>query len=215
MSTILRVNQDDPSAEVLNAAAAELRRGSIVLFPTDTVYGLGACANIPNCYGAQELFDIKQRPPGVPVPLLVGKPNDLYVYGKDFPDYAIKLAEKFWPGSLTIVVKASDRVLPEFRNAEDDTVGLRCPDSQLMRELAISAGGPIFATSANTHGHPAPESFDEVEDRILAHVKLALDGGKTKVGASSTVVICTGDTPVVVRETTVTQAEIDAVLAED
>jgi len=212
MSKILRVDQDNPSAEVLNAAASELRRGSIVLFPTDTVYGLGASATIPNCYGAQELFDIKQRPPGVPVPLLVGKPNDLYVYGKDFPDYAIKLAEKFWPGSLTIVVRASDRVLPEFRNADDDTVGLRCPDSQLMRELAISAGGAIFATSANTHGHPAPESFDEVEDRILAHVNLALDGGRTKVGASSTVVLCTGDEPLVLRETTVTKEEIQAVL---
>ncbi|MCL2680333.1 MAG: L-threonylcarbamoyladenylate synthase [Coriobacteriia bacterium] len=214
MSKVFRVDQDDPSAEVLNVAASELRRGGIVLFPTDTVYGLGASANIPNCYGAQELFDIKQRPPGVPVPLLVGKPSDLYVYGKDFPDYAMKLAEKFWPGSLTIVVKASDRVLPEFRNAEDDTVGLRCPDSQLMRELAISAGGPIFATSANTHGHPAPENFDEVEERILAHVNLALDGGKTKIGASSTVVICTEDAPIVVRETTVTEAEIAAALKD-
>jgi len=215
MSKVLRVDQDDPSAEVINAAAHELRRGGVVLFPTDTVYGLGASANIPNCYGAQELFDIKQRPPGVPVPLLVGKPNDLYVYGVDFPDYAIKLAEKFWPGSLTIVVKASERVLPEFRNAKDDTVGLRCPDSVLVREMAVSAGGPIFATSANTHGHPAPESFDEVEERIKAHVNVALDGGKTAVGASSTVVVCTGDTPVVVRESTVTEAEILAAIAED
>jgi len=208
MSKVYRVDQDDPSAEVVNLAASELRRGGVVLFPTDTVYGLGASANIPNCYGAQELFDIKQRPPGVPVPLLVGKPNDLYVYGKDFPEYAIKLAEKFWPGSLTIVVKASDRVLPEFRNAEDDTVGLRCPDSKLVQELAISSGGPIFATSANTHGQPAPEAFADIEDRILSHVQIALDGGKTEVGASSTVVVCTGDRPEVVRESTVTEAEI-------
>ena len=213
MSRQFRVDQDDPSAEIVNLAASELRRGGIVLFPTDTVYGLGALATPSGGFGAQELFDIKQRPPGVPVPLLVANTVDLDVYGKDVPAYAYALAEAFWPGPLTIVVPASERVLPEFRNAADNSVGLRCPDSELIRSLATAAGGPIFATSANTHGLAAPDDFKDVEARIKAHAALCLNGGKTKVGASSTVVICTGDAPRVVREGTVTEADIEAVLS--
>jgi len=213
MSRQFRVDQDDPSAEIVNLAASELRRGGIVLFPTDTVYGLGALATPSGGFGAQELFDIKQRPPGVPIPLLVAELTDLDVYGTDVPDYAHRLAEAYWPGPLTIVVKAGASVLPEFRNATDNSVGLRCPDSELMRSLVVAAGGPIFATSANTHGHPAPDTFADVEERIKAHAALCLDGGKTKVGASSTVVVCTGDAPKIVREGSVTQADIEVVLS--
>jgi tRNA threonylcarbamoyl adenosine modification protein (Sua5/YciO/YrdC/YwlC family) len=213
MKGVFRVDQDDPSAEIVNLAAAELRRGGIVLFPTDTVYGLGALAGAAGCFGAQELFDIKQRPTGVPVPLLVAGLADLDEYGSDVPPYAHRLAETFWPGPLTIVVRASEKVLPEFRNAADDSVGLRCPDSALVRDLVVAAGGPIYATSANTHGHPAPDTFKAVEERIKAPAALRLDGGKTKLGVSSTVVVCTGDAPEIVREGSVAQTDIDAMLA--
>jgi tRNA threonylcarbamoyl adenosine modification protein (Sua5/YciO/YrdC/YwlC family) len=208
-----RVDQDDPSAEIVNRAASVLRRGAVVLFPTDTVYGLGALADKETCYGAQELFDIKRRPTGIPVPLLVAGTGDLELYGTEVPGYAHKLAEAFWPGPLTLVVKASEKVLTEFRNATDDSVGLRCPDSELVRELVLAAGGPIFTTSANTHGQPAPNDFAAIEERIKAAASLKIDGGKTKDGVSSTVVICTGDAPRIVREGSITAAAIEAATA--
>ncbi|MDR1775700.1 MAG: threonylcarbamoyl-AMP synthase [Actinomycetes bacterium] len=213
MGQVFRVDQDDPNAEVVNQAASVLRRGGIVLFPTDTVYGLGALAAKDSCYGAQELFEIKNRPTGIPVPLLLAKPSELYVYGREIKPYAKKLADTFWPGPLTIVVQASDRVLTEFRNAADDSVGLRCPDSELVRQLVTAAGGPIFASSANTHGLPAPDTFDAIEERIKAPATLILDGGATKGGTSSTVVVCTGDAPVVVRPGEITQEDIDRAIA--
>ncbi len=116
----------------------------------------------------------------------------------------------FWPGAVTLVVKASDRVPRDFR-AEDGTIGLRSPDHEVVMELLTAAGGPIFATSANTHGNPAPGSFDEVEPRIITAADLVLDGGETEHQQASTVVLCTGAEPVIVREGAVPAEKIMAI----
>lgn len=197
MHKVFHIDPEAPSAEVINLAATVLRDGGIVVFPTETVYGIGALAH--SCFGPHEIFDIKVRPLEKPLPWLVEDEDALDIYGVDVPEYAHNLAKAFWPGAATLVVKASDVVSKDFR-AEDGTVGLRSPDHEVVMELIQAAGGPIIATSANTAGHPAPGSFEEVEERIIAAADVALDGGETAHRQASTVVDCTGSAPVIIRE---------------
>ena len=151
MSKVIHIDQEKPSAEAINLAAAVLRDGGIVVFPTETVYGIGASS--ASCFGPQEIIDIKARPKNKPLPWLVEDDDALDVYGVDVPEYAHSVARKFWPGAVTIVVKAKDIVAPEFRD-DRGTVALRCPDHEVVMELIQASGGPIITTSANTSGKP-------------------------------------------------------------
>jgi release factor glutamine methyltransferase len=197
MSKVFHIDPENPSAEVINLAATVLRDGGIVVFPTETVYGIGAAAH--SCFGPHEIFDIKVRPLEKPLPWLVEDEDALDIYGVEVPEYAHNLAKAFWPGALSLVVKASDVVGKDFR-ADDDTVALRSPDHEVVMELIQASGGPIIATSANTSGMPAPGDFAEVEERILAAADVVLDGGETAHRMASTVVGCTGPEPVILRE---------------
>ncbi|TLM80293.1 MAG: threonylcarbamoyl-AMP synthase [Actinobacteria bacterium] len=207
MSKVVHVDQENPSAEVVNLAATVLRDGGIVVFPTETVYGIGASA--ASCIGPHEIIDIKQRPARKAIPWLVEEEAALDTYGVDVPEYAHNLAKEFWPGALTIVVKAAAVVPPEFRD-DRGTVALRSPDHTLVMELIRSSGGALIATSANTSGKPAPGSFEELEERIIAAADLTLDGGETEHGVASSVVDCTGEEPVILREGAVPAEEIMA-----
>jgi tRNA threonylcarbamoyl adenosine modification protein (Sua5/YciO/YrdC/YwlC family) len=210
MSKIHHIDSESPNAEVINLAATVLRDGGLVVFPTETVYGIGALAD--SKFGAQEIFDVKIRPLDKPLPWLVESEDALDTYGIDVPEYAHKLAHAFWPGPLTLVVRASDRVGRDFR-APDGTVALRSPKHEVVIELLQAAGGPIIATSANTSGNPAPGAFEEVEVRIVQAADLSLDGGETEHQTASTVVDCTGEQPVVLREGAIGTDEIASVAA--
>lgn len=205
MSKVIHIDQENPSAEALNLAATILRDGGIIVFPTETVYGIGAAAT--SCVGPHEIIDIKQRPAHKAIPWLVEEESALDTYGVDVPEYAHRLAQKYWPGPLSIVVKAASVVPREFRD-ERGTVALRCPKHDLVMELIRASGGAMIATSANTSGKPAPGSFAEIEERIIAAADLTLDGGETEHGVASSVVDCTGDEPVVLREGAITTEAI-------
>ncbi|MHB1477817.1 MAG: L-threonylcarbamoyladenylate synthase, partial [Coriobacteriia bacterium] len=196
MNKVIHVDPENPSAEVVNLAATMLKDGGIVVFPTETVYGIGASAT--SCIGSQEIIDIKMRPKNKPLPWLVDGEGALDTYGVDVPEYAHRLALAFWPGALTIVVKAAEVVAKEFRD-EHDAVALRSPDHRLVQELIRVNGAAIVTTSANTSGLPPATSFDELEERIIAAADIALDGGETPHKLASTVVLCTGPEPVVAR----------------
>lgn len=209
MSKVFHVDQEAPSAEVVNLAASVLREGGIVVFPTETVYGIGTLAT--SCIGPQEIVDIKMRPSHKkPLPWLVEDENALDKYAMDVPQYARDLAHRFWPGALTLVVKASDVVGKDFRD-ERDTVALRCPDHELSQELIRAAGSAIITTSANTSGNPAPGRFEDLEPRIIAAADVTIDGGETHHGIHSTVVDCTGPEPVVLREGAIPVSEVMAI----
>ncbi|MFA5844902.1 MAG: L-threonylcarbamoyladenylate synthase [Coriobacteriia bacterium] len=210
MSKVIHVDQENPSAEAINLAATVLRKGGIVVFPTETVYGIGASAD--SCIGPQEIIDIKMRSAHKPLPWLVEDDKALDTYGIEVPDYAHRLAEAFWPGALSIVVKASKRVSKDFTD-ERGTVALRCPDHEIVRELILASGGPIIATSANTSGNPAASAFEELEPRIIAAADLTLDGGETLHGIASTVVDCTGALPEILREGAVATEDVMRVAA--
>jgi len=208
MSKVIHIDPEAPSAEAINLAASVLRDGGIVIFPTETVYGIGAAAT--SCIGPQEIVDIKLRPASKPLPWLVETEDALDTYGIEVPEYAHRLAAKFWPGALSLVVKASPRVGKDFVD-ERGTVALRSPDHEVVQELIRASGGPIITTSANTSGKHAPTSFDELESRIVAAADLTLDGGETHHGIASTVVDCTGPEPMIVRDGAVPAADIAAV----
>lgn len=208
MSKVIHIDPEAPSAEAINLAASVLRDGGIVVFPTETVYGIGAAAT--SCIGPQEIIDIKMRPASKPLPWLVETEDALDTYGVDVPEYAHRLAAKFWPGPLSLVVKASERVGKDFRDSRG-TVALRCPDHEVVQELIRASGGPIIATSANTSGKHAPGAFGELEERIIHAADLTLDGGETEHRLASTVVDCTGAEPVILRDGAIPAAEIAAV----
>lgn len=197
MSKVIHIDPEAPSAEAINLAATVLRDGGIVVFPTETVYGIGAAAT--SCIGPNEIIDIKMRPKNKPLPWLVETEDALDIYGVDVPEYAHNLARAFWPGAITLVVKASGKVGKDFRD-DRGTVALRCPDHEVVQELIRASGGPIITTSANTSGNPAPGAFEELEPRIIASADLTLDGGETHHGVHSTIVDCTGPEPVISRQ---------------
>lgn len=206
MGKTYQVDQDNPNPEVINAAAHILRSGGVAVFPTETVYGIGAKAE-QDCNGAQELFDIKLRDRRKAIPWLVEDVSALDKYGRDVPDYAYVLAEKYWPGALTIVVPASDAVPEDFR-AADGTIALRASASPIVRELVIATGAPLVTSSANTHTLPAPFEFSEIEERIVASADIVLDGGPTRFRTSSTVISAIGPRPLVWRDSAIPVDEI-------
>lgn len=204
----------------LGPAADCLTAGGLALVPTETVYGVGVtisafAANLetpgPDT-GYGRIFTLKQRELTQTVPWLVDGPAALERYGKDVPHSICALAEKLWPGALTLVVPAADDV-PPFMRAVDGTVALRASASPVVQELIARCGSPLAVTSANTHGKPAPISFDEVEPRILAGVDVAIDAGETPCRDASTIVAVRDGELQILRQGALLADEIRAVLA--
>lgn len=203
----------------LGLAADCLTAGGLALVPTETVYGVGVAisafaANLetpgPDT-GYGRIFTLKQRELTQTVPWLVDGPAALERYGKDVPHSICALAEKLWPGALTLVVPAADDV-PPFMRAADGTVALRASASPVVQELIARCGSPLAVTSANTHGKPAPISFDEVEPRILVGVDVAVDAGETPCRDASTIVAVRDGELQILREGALAVREIRAVL---
>lgn len=190
-------------------AAAALAQGKAVVFPTDTVYGLGVAVNAAE--SPRPLFDLKERDEDKPVAWLVADAADLTRYGAQVPAYAQKLAEAFWPGELTLVVRASDEVPAAFRSAAG-TIGLRMPANDKALELIRAAGAPIATTSANRSGFPPTHVYRAVDRGLVARAGATMSDMQEKSGVASAVVDCTADEPVVLREGTITAAAIQAAL---
>ena len=206
--------------EDVEEAARVLRAGGLALLPTETVYGIGVSVaafsgwqDVPGPEtGYGRIFSLKRRDLSQTVPWLVDGPAALTRYGKDVPAQIKVLAERFWPGALTLVVQASPDV-PAFMRAADGTVALRASASPVIRELIAELDSPLAVTSANTHGMPAPISFGDVEPRILEGVDAAVDGGETPCRDASTIVAVRDGRPVILRAGALTAEEIAAALA--
>ncbi|MDQ4107158.1 MAG: L-threonylcarbamoyladenylate synthase [Actinomycetota bacterium] len=160
----------------VHEAVVALRDGGVVLVPTETVVGLVASEA-----GLGRVQEIKGRDPGKPIALLCASGEEAFARGEDVPPLAEKLAELYWPGPLTLVLK----------RAGGGTIGLRVPDHPTVRELLAAYGGPLYATSANLSGAPAPRSLEEVDPRVRAAVDVIV-GGVPGGGVASAVVDLTG-----------------------
>ncbi|MGZ5042549.1 MAG: L-threonylcarbamoyladenylate synthase [Usitatibacter sp.] len=192
-----------------------LLAGEVVAFPTETVYGLGADASNPDAVA--KIFALKGRPVDHPLIVHVASIDGLREWGRDASPAAFALAEHFWPGPLTIIVKRSSRV-PDAVTGRQDTVGLRCPShpiaQDLLREFARAGSGAIAAPSANRFGHVSPTTADHVRDEFGPGL-FVLDGGACEVGLESTIVDLSRGTPVMLRPGAITRAQIAAVIGEE
>jgi L-threonylcarbamoyladenylate synthase len=202
------LSAQDP--ETITRALVFLNEGGLVAFPTDTVYGVGALAF--KAVAVEHIYAAKDRPVGKAIPVLIGDPTDLAKVSLEVRGAAARLAARFWPGPLTLVVpKHPD--LPEAVSATA-TVGVRVPDHLLARAL-LRAAGPMAVTSANLSGQPSPSTAQEVFAQLGGRIALIIDGGKTPGGIASTVVDCSGAEPQILRAGPISRDEIRAVWGLD
>jgi L-threonylcarbamoyladenylate synthase len=195
-------------ADGLAAALEILAAGGLVAFPTDTVYGLGALAFDENAVAS--LYDVKERGIEKAIPILIGEFNQLAQVTSYVPLMAEKLAKRFWPGPLTMI-------LPRHPSIPDavtplTTVGVRIPNLIALRKL-LRLTGPMAVTSANISGQSSPSTAIGVEAQLGGRIPLILDGGVTRGGVPSTLVDCTKDEPVILREGPISLEEILKALA--
>jgi L-threonylcarbamoyladenylate synthase len=180
----------------LERAAAVLRAGGLVAFPTETVYGLGADATNPAAVG--RIFAAKGRPPGHPLIVHLAGGDQLERWAIRVPEAAHRLAAALWPGPLTLVLRRAPE-LPDAATGGRATVGLRVPDHPVALELLARAGVPLAAPSANRFGRVSPTSAADVRADLGDRVDLVLDGGEARVGVESTIVELVGPEPVLLR----------------
>jgi len=192
MKTIV-VPADSPDA--IQQALEILHTSGLVAFPTDTVYGVGSLAF--DGKAVESIYAAKDRPVEKAIPVLIGDEGDLEKVGMDIPGIAYKLAYRFWPGPLTILVPKKP-TLPESVSATE-TVGVRIPDHEVARAL-LRAAGPMAVTSANISGQPSPSTAEEVFAQLDGRIPLIIDGGRTSGGVPSTLVDCTGEKIKILRE---------------
>lgn len=205
----IRTLGEPPSAAVITEAVAVLRNGLVVAVPTDTVYGLAAD---PFHAGATErIFEAKQRPRDVELPVLVADTDQaLSLCAEEaVPDTARRLMTRFWPGALTLVLARRPGLAADL-GSDDATVGIRCPSHVVVRALCARVG-PLATTSANRHRGVTPVAAKEIADLFGDSIDLVLDGGDC-AGSPSTVLDCTGIEPKLLREGRIPWAEIRACL---
>ncbi len=205
----LVVTPQSPSPSAVAHAASALRRGGLVAFPTDTLYALGADASNP--LAVKRVFEAKGRSLINPIPLLVADLTMAIQLVGELPEAAVRLAERWWPGPLTLVVTAP-RTVCALLSAETGRIGLRVPDSAVARALIRQFGGPVTGTSANRSGQKDPMNAYEVLHQLGDQVDLVLDGGPVVGGSPSTVIDVTTDPPVIVRQGPIRQEEILSLL---
>ena len=194
------------SSNVIQLALDILHAGGLVAFPTDTVYGVGALAF--DGKAVESIYTAKDRPIEKAIPILIGEAEDIRRVASEVPPMAQKLAERFWPGPLTIVVPKHGN-LPAAVSATN-TVGIRVPDHDVARSV-LRAAGPMAVTSANISNRPSPSTAEEVFAQLDGRIALIIDGGKTPGGVPSTVVDCTAAKPAILRPGPISYEEILAV----
>jgi L-threonylcarbamoyladenylate synthase len=205
-----RYDLSDPEAREAGVAAAvaAVRRGQLVILPTDTVYGLGVDAF--DADGVQRLLDAKGRGRDMPPPVLISATTTLEALATDLPGWVEGLIEHYWPGPLTIVCRQQPSLRWDLGESRG-TVAVRMPHDEVALDL-LGRTGPLAVSSANSHGYPAALDADEAETMLGWAVEVILDGGPSAGSEASTIVDCTGSRPRILREGAVSAAELAPVL---
>ncbi len=192
-------------------AAAIIRNGGIVAFPTETVYGLGA--NVFDPEAIARIFTAKTRPADNPLIAHVSTIDQIKELATEIPESARLFIQEFFPGPLTLVLKKADPV-PYAATASLDTIGVRMPRNTLARDFLLSCGTPVVAPSANLSGRPSPTTWQAVYEDLKGRIDCILQGEPTEIGLESTVVDCTADQPTVLRLGAVTIAQLCEIVQE-
>lgn len=206
---VIRVDPHHPDPDVIARAAALLRAGELVAFPTETVYGLGAHAL--DAEAVKKIYAAKGRPAFNPVIVHVGHASQAREVAAAWPPEAQQLADRFWPGPLTLVLPKRPEV-PDAVSAGLPSVGVRVPAHGVAHALLEAAGIPVAAPSANRYTELSPTRARHVERALGARVAMILDGGPTAVGIESTVLDLTGDQPVLLRPGMISREALEAVI---
>ncbi len=207
---ILRIDPEKIDDRVIEEAARDVLEGKLVVFPTETVYGLGA--NAFDEQACREIFRVKGRPPDNPLIVHIAKSFDLYRVARDIPELAWKVVERIWPGPVTIVLPAGDMV-PKAVTGGRETVAVRMPAHPVALRL-IEKSSPLAAPSANKSGRPSPTTAQHViEDYAEDDVELTiLDAGPTYLGVESTIIDLTKIPPILLRPGPFTIEELEKAL---
>ena len=204
------------TAEAIRDAALALKAGHLVAFPTETVYGLGADARNPEA--VKRIYEVKGRPSDHPLIVHISSINQLDKWAVEIPDYAIELAQAFWPGPMTLILKRTE-FAQNFITGGQDTVGLRVPNDSialaLIQEFEKISESAIAAPSANRFGQVYPTSSADVQEELgefLGTSDRILDGGSSVIGIESTIIDCTERAPRILRSGFVTKEDIEGEL---
>jgi len=206
MVRVIRATQQE-----IDHAVQALRDGELVAFPTETVYGLGA--NASNPAAVRRIFEAKGRPETHPVIVHLDSPRYLHRWVTEVPEAAQLLAERFWPGPLTLIMPRAANV-HDIVTGGQDTIAVRVPSHPMAQQLLTAFGGGIAAPSANRYGRLSPTRPEHVRDELGEAVKVVLDGGECQIGLESTIVSCVGPVPRLLRPGAVTLTQLRAVLPD-
>jgi L-threonylcarbamoyladenylate synthase len=204
------------TASALKDAAASLKAGNLVAFPTETVYGLGADAT--NEMAVARIYEVKGRPTDHPLIVHISSINNLDKWAKDIPEYAVKLARAFWPGPMTLILPRTDLAKDVITGGQNN-VGIRVPSHtvalSLLQEFESQGGIGVAAPSANRFGKVSPTCADDVKAELSYYLNsndLILDGGPSFIGVESTIIDCTNAIPTIVRPGAITATMINDLL---
>ena len=208
MNTLYLSAQDSETASI---AAEIIKNGGLVAIPTETVYGLGANGLDEKAVG--KIFEAKGRPQDNPLILHISGPEEIEQFCHHIPQATYDLAEKFWPGPLTIILPAKE-IVPKATTAGLTTVGIRCPDCQVTREIIRLSGVPVAAPSANISGKPSTTTAEHVRHDHDGKIDAIVDGGSCRVGVESTIVDLTEERPRLLRPGGITPEQLMEVLGD-
>lgn len=192
----IKIAPDKFSSDELTEAGEIIKNGGLVAFPTETVYGLGGDGMNPE--SSKKIYAAKGRPSDNPLIIHIAELKDLYTVATNVSDKALQLAQRFWPGPLTMIFKKSQAV-PYETTGGLDTVAVRMPENRIALEFIKKAGGFVAAPSANLSGRPSPTNAEHVREDMMGRIDMIVDGGSSIIGLESTIVDMTEDIPVILR----------------
>ena len=210
MSPVIDCTTEDGLAEGVTAAAEAIRRGELVVLPTDTVYGVGADAF--SAEGVAAILAAKGRGREMPPPVLIPSPRTVDGLATHVPDYARDLIKAFWPGPLTLVLHAQSSLMWDLGDT-NGTVALRMPQDDTALKLLVEVG-PMAVSSANLSGQPAATTVLDAAAQLGSAVSVYLDAGPSAGGLASTILDCTDDAPVILRAGALSVGQIQQVLGD-
>ena len=212
MKTILeKIDKNQNNTDIIREAGRILKEGGLVAFPTETVYGLGADAL--NEDAAKKIYAAKGRPSDNPLIIHITNMKALEKIVSEVPEKAVKVAEKYWPGPLTMIFNKSD-IVPYGTTGGLDTVAVRMPVDEIAREVIDAGGGYIAAPSANTSGRPSPTTAQHVAEDLTGRVDMIVDGGAVEIGVESTILDMTVEPPMILRPGAITKEMFEEVIGE-
>lgn len=193
---------------------AELKNGKIIIYPTDTVYGVGGI--ITNEETIKNIYKAKDRSFSSPLIALISsadKIEEIAVINEKNRDKINKLIQVFWPGGLTIILE-SKKIVPPIMISNGKTVGVRMPDHEAALKIIESAGGILPTTSANISGEATPRSYEELDEKFKCRVDITVDGGKCPIGTASTIIDMSSENIKILREGAISQSQIENIIGK-